>query len=310
MIRKQLSYFLSFVILPLASCLIVQNAFAQSDMSDLVNERKAVLKQVDELSKNEKTFKNKKTIADFQSALKKLVEIDEQIILAANYSINSLTSQRDEALKKKKEVIKTPGTTTVVYAASDSLLNVINNMQQDAGSLNSLLKVKDEALTAIAYRSDSLQTANKRMSAKFDAMAVDIKNTSEKNTILIIFNCLAVLALLICLFFLVRRPAAKKMLLNQPPAKTPVQTEVAPIVQSVPVVAPQPEPEKPKIIPAPPVVKKTEPVIKVSSEGILSSTNDSLDSKLEQLEKLARLREKGFLTDEEFALQKKQILGG
>ena len=308
MIRKQLAYFLSLVILPLISCLFVLKASAQSDMSDLVNERKAILKQVDDLSKNEKTFKNKKTIADFQATLKKLVEIDEQIILAANYSINSLTSQRDEALKTKKEVIKTPGTTTVVYAASDSLLNVINNMQQDAGSLNSLLKVKDEALTAIAYRSDSLQTANKRISAKFDAMAVDIKNTSEKNTILIIFNCLAVLALLICLFFLVRRPTAKKMLLNQPPVKIPVQQEAA-FVQQTPVVAPQPELEKSKAV-SPPSVKKPEPVIKVSSEGILSSTNDSLDSKLEQLEKLARLREKGFLTDDEFALQKKQILGG
>jgi len=41
----------------------------------------------------------------------------------------------------------------------------------------------------------------------------------------------------------------------------------------------------------------------------LSASHDALDFKLDQIEKLARLKEKGYLTDEEFNVQKRQILG-
>ncbi len=88
------------------------------------------------------------------------------------------------------------------------------------------------------------------------------------------------------------------MLLNTPPPKN------AP----VPVAKTS---EQPAAVVVPKQVEtKVEPVIKVSPEGILSaSTHDALDFKLDQIEKLARLKERGYLTDEEFNLQKRQILG-
>lgn len=65
-----------------------------------------------------------------------------------------------------------------------------------------------------------------------------------------------------------------------------------------------------KIKPLVKEIKKEETKVKISSEGIVTPPNDKVDLKLEQIEKLARLREKGYLTDEEFAFQKRQILGG
>jgi len=54
--------------------------------------------------------------------------------------------------------------------------------------------------------------------------------------------------------------------------------------------------------------KKAERVIRGSAINSAVST-ESLDYRMDRIEKLGSLREKGLLTDEEFSLQKKQILG-
>ncbi|HPA31760.1 MAG TPA: SHOCT domain-containing protein, partial [Bacteroidia bacterium] len=124
----------------------------------------------------------------------------------------------------------------------------------------------------------------------------DNKALSEKNIVLIVFNSLVAVGLILSLFFLLRKPVAKKMLLNTPDSEKPLaKVEQSRVAQQVPV--------------ARPVEVKPEPVIKVSPEGILSASHDALDFKLDQIEKLARLKEKGYLTDEEFNVQKRQILG-
>ena len=54
--------------------------------------------------------------------------------------------------------------------------------------------------------------------------------------------------------------------------------------------------------------KKTERVVRGTVYTSPIST-ESLDYRMDRIEKLGSLREKGLLTDEEFSLQKKQILG-
>ncbi len=57
--------------------------------------------------------------------------------------------------------------------------------------------------------------------------------------------------------------------------------------------------------------KKDDPAIAMESEIKTTSRLpvDQLDKKMDRIEKLGKLRDKGLLTDEEFHLQKKQILG-
>jgi len=58
--------------------------------------------------------------------------------------------------------------------------------------------------------------------------------------------------------------------------------------------------------------KKSEPIVKPynnSSASTLSVNSEGYDHKLERIEKLGNLRDKGLLTDDEFNLQKRQILG-
>lgn len=58
--------------------------------------------------------------------------------------------------------------------------------------------------------------------------------------------------------------------------------------------------------------KKSESIAKPynnSSTSTLNGNNEGYDHKLERIEKLGNLRDKGLLTDDEFNLQKRQILG-
>ena len=308
--------------------------FAQDDLNDLILQRKNVQKQVDAMAKNDKTFKNKASYADYLSTYKKLMDIDEQIILAANYSMNSLVKERDEALKKAtaggvKTIIKTvPVRVPGGNASSDSLSNALTSLQFQASNINNVLKEKDKTLMRLATKADSLESTNKKFTSEMQLLQTDNKGLEEKNLVLVIFNSLVVIALILILFFLFKSPAAKKLLFNEPaprpvnsqvheqpvavvyPPISPIPTPILaapPIVETPPAPAPVPTPEPERIIKRPEIVKP-EPVFKVSSEGI-SASHDGLDIKLDQIEKLARLKEKGYLTEEEFNSQKRQILG-
>lgn len=307
--------------------------FAQDDLNDLILQRKNVQKQVDAMAKNDKTFKNKASYADYLSTYKKLMDIDEQIILAANYSMNSLVKERDDALKKAaaggvKTIIKTvPVRVPGGNANNDSLSNALTSLQFQTSNINNILKEKDKTLMRLATKADSLESTNKKLVSEMQLVQTDNKSLEEKNLVLVIFNSLVVILLILSLFFLFKRPAAKKLLFNEPaprkvntemeqpvavvyPPISPIPAPVvvtSPVVETPPAPAPVITPEPERIIKRPEVVKQ-EPVFKVSSEGI-SASHDGLDVKLDQIEKLARLKEKGYLTDEEFNVQKRQILG-
>jgi hypothetical protein len=279
-----------------AALMISALASAQGDYNNFVVERKNIQKQMEEMLKSDKAFKNKTATSEFQALVRRLLELDDKIILSANHTVNELQKDNAELEKKAnvapRTIVKTiPGKAGV--SINDSVYDALFISQNKVNNLSEAMKAKDEAFMTLLSKSDSLISANRKMQARFDALTIDNKALEEKNIVLIIFNSLVALGLILALFFLLRKPVAKKMLLNSPAPKPEA---------AVPVVA-QPEPvrKQPEV--------KPEPVIKVSSEGILAASHDALDFKLDQIEKLARLKEKGYLTDEEFIVQKKQILG-
>ena len=274
-------------------------AFSQNEYNNFVVERKNVQKQIDEMLNSDKAFKNKNATAEFQALIRKLLELDDKIILSANYTVNILQNENKDLEKqanlKPKTIIKTVHGKTVAVA-NDSIYDALFIAQNRVSNLNDALKAKDGAFGQLLNKSDSLIITNKTLQARFDALMADNKALNEKNIVLIVFNSLDAVGLILSLFFLLRKPVAKKMLLNTPDNEKPAaKIEQSRVVQQVPV--------------AMSVELKPEPVIKVSPEGILSASHDALDFKLDQIEKLARLKEKGYLTDEEFNVQKRQILG-
>jgi hypothetical protein len=281
--------------------LISVTGYSQPDYNNFVVERKNVQKQLEEMLGTEKAFKNKNATAEFQALIRKMIELDEKIILSANYTVNALQKENSDLQKKAtvlpKTIVRTiPGKATSLV--TDSVYDALFIAQNRVANLSEGLKAKEESFKVLLSKSDSLIVANKKLQTRFDALMADNKAIEEKNMVLIVFNSLVAVGLILALFFLLRKPVARKMLLNTPPAKT----------TPVPVAKTS---EQPATVVAPKQVEaKIEPVIKVSPEGILSaSTHDALDFKLDQIEKLARLKERGYLTDEEFNLQKRQILG-
>lgn len=275
--------------------LITSQIYAQGDYNNFVVERKNVQKQMEEMLRSDKAFKNKNATAEFNALVRKLLDLDDKIILSANYTVNQLQKENTELEKKAnvapKTIIKTiAGKGSAL--TNDSVYDALFIAQNKVNNLSEAMKAKDDAFMTLLNKSDSLISANKTTQARFDALTADNKALEEKNIVLIIFNSLVALGLILALFFLLRKPVAKKMLLNTPATKTD---------KPLPEAAPSEPLRKQEV--------KPEPVIKVSSEGILTASHDALDFKLDQIEKLARLKEKGYLTDEEFVVQKRQILG-
>jgi hypothetical protein len=274
---------------------------AQNDLNNFVVERKNVQKQLEELLKTEKAFKSKTGPAELQTLFKRLLDLDEQIILSANYSLNILQREKEDAVKKGMAIApsKTIIKTVPSGAVHDSLTDALYISQNQVTSMTALLHAKNDALSSLMIKSDSLIVANKKLESRFQALMADHKLIEEKNLVLIVLNSLVVLGLILALFFLLRKPVAKKILLN-PVSKSDAKDS---------------ENKQPFVAAPKETVKKNdeftipEPVLKISSQGIVSSAHDVLDFKLDQIEKLARLKEKGYLTEDEFSVQKKQILG-
>lgn len=282
--------------LALLFALSVFTADAQSDkLSQLVNERNDLLNQVDEMGVTEKTLKNKKALSDYQALIKKIIDLDAQIIGQANFEID----QRDKAKSDLQKKLSEKKTGKTVYVTSeipnDSITNALSSLQGQAETLDAQLKVKNETIKMLVTKNDSIITAYKASLAKQEKLITDSKSMEDKNLLLIFFNSILLIALLGVLAYMMRKPKKKVVI-----AKTAQQ-----ISPEIPMM------EEPiKVKPIIKEIKKEEPSIKVTSQGIVTPPTDTVDLKLEQIEKLARLREKGYLTDEEFSFQKRQILGG
>lgn len=274
----------------------VFNAVAQSDkMNQLVNDRNDLLNQLDEMGVTEKTLKSKKTLADYQILIKKIIDLDAQIIGQANFEIEQREKTTSDLQKKLGE--KKTGKTVYVTSEvpNDSITNALSSLQGQAETMDAQLKAKNQTISTLVQKNDSIVTAYKASLAKQEKLITDLKGMEDKNLLLIFFNSILLIALLGVLAYAMRKPKKKVAV-----AKTSQQ-----ISPEIPMVE-----ETVKIKPILKEIKKEVPAIKVTSQGIVTPPTDTVDLKLEQIEKLARLREKGYLTDEEFAFQKKQILGG
>lgn len=282
-------------------CLLMVLAFyvvnAQSDkMSQLINDRNDLLNQLEEMGVTDKSLKNKKALSDYQALIKKIIDLDAQIIGQANYEIEQREKSKDDLLRKLND--KKSGKTVYVTSSAtpdDSLQNELSNLLGQTATLDAALKAKDESIKLLLNKNDSIGIAYKASLAKQEKLITDAKAMEDKNLLLIFFNSIILIALIGLLAYMMRKPK-KKMLI----AKAP---------QSISPEIPMME-EPVKIKPIVKEIKKEETKVKISSEGIVTPPNDKVDLKLEQIEKLARLREKGYLTDEEFSFQKRQILGG
>jgi|CXWJ01.1.fsa_nt_gi hypothetical protein len=269
---------------------------AQSDkMNQLVNDRNDLLNQLDEMGVTEKTLKNKKALADYQVLIKKIIDLDAQIIGQANFEIEQREKAKADLQKKLSE--KKTGKTVFVTSEvpNDSITDVVSTLQGQTATLDAQLKAKSETVSMLIARNDSIATAYKASLAKQEKLITDAKGMEDKNLLLIFFNSVLLILLLGVLAYAMRKPKKKVAV-----AKTTQQ-----ISPEIPMIE-----EPVKIKPLVKEIKKEETKVKISSEGIVTPPNDKVDLKLEQIEKLARLREKGYLTDEEFAFQKRQILGG
>lgn len=263
------------------------NVFAQSDkLNQLINDRNDLLNQYEVYSKTDKAFKNKKAIADYQTLIKRIVDLDAQIIGQATYAAEQAVKSKDDALKKL--MARKPGSKLIISPASDSLIDALSAKQNEAEYLSTMMKVKGETVTRLSAINDSLLVSEKKLAAKLKIISGDNESLNQKNLLLIIFNLLVILVLIIFLVYVMRKPSSKKYaaVAQQKPVHVPANSFKQPVE-----------------------VKREESVVKISSDGIMHSSNDSIDNKLDQIEKLAKLREKGYLTEDEFTLQKRQILG-
>lgn len=275
-----------FLLLILFFALTVKGYSQNDKLNQLINDRNDLLNQYDVYSKTDKAFKNKKSIADYQALIKRIIDLDAQIIGQSSYALDQANKSKDDAIKKL--LAHKPGSKVVVSPASDSLMEALSAKQNEAEYLNTMMKVKGETVSRLTVINDSLLASEKRLAAKLKVISGDNESLNQKNLLLIIFNLIVIVVLIIFLVYVMRKPSAGK--------KTPVaQTKNAHTLQNT--------------FKQPVEVKREEPVIKISSDGIMHSSHDSIDNKLDQIEKLAKLRDKGYLTDDEFSLQKRQILG-
>ena len=103
---------------------------AQSDkMNQLVNDRNDLLNQLDEMGVTEKTLKNKKALADYQVLIKKIIDLDAQIIGQANFEIEQREKAKADLQKKLSE--KKTGKTVFVTSEvpNDSITDVVSTLQ-------------------------------------------------------------------------------------------------------------------------------------------------------------------------------------
>lgn len=289
----------STLILTLLTAFIFNNALAQSDkLTQLINERNDLLNQLDEFEITDKTFKNKKAVYDYQTLVKKIVDTDAKIIGQANYEIEQKEKANADIIKQLKD--KKPN--TVFIASSKPNVTISGNpdsslmiLQGQNETLDAQLKAKSESINQLLSKNDSIGIAYKTSLAKQEKLIIDFKNSEDKNLLLIFFNSILLMVLIGVLAYVLRKPKKKVY----------VQQQVQQLSPEIPMMQ-----EPVKVQPAVKEVKREEPKLKINSDGIVNPSYDAVDLKLEQIEKLARLKEKGYLTDDEFSFQKRQILGG
>ncbi|MFI5218402.1 MAG: SHOCT domain-containing protein [Bacteroidia bacterium] len=183
-----------------------------------------------------------------------------------------------QAQKGKKVFIKPEPVTFTRKEYSkiiDSLSNDIITYRADWEKAQSIIQSRDSALAETKLQMLKMQAAVNDLQANNSEVINRNRKLDQSNRILIIFNSVVGILLLTTLIWFLRNIGRKK---------SPKPKPVIPFESTSTTVLNPPPP----------------------------SQNNHLhfENKLQQLERLGKLKEKGILNDEEFNFQKQQILSG
>lgn len=188
------------------------------------------------------------------------------------FSIHSSYSQVKSPDIKPKT---TPTSLTKAQLEIDSLNNVIINFKEAYERALKINKGKDSLLDELDVKIEKTRHLNNDLERKLTGYKGDNLKLDQSNRILIIFNAIVGVLLLTTLIWFLRNIGRKKS-----PAK------INPAASGEPSA-----------------------VSNIKSQSPSKNDHQYFDMKLEQLEKLGALKEKGVLNEEEFSRQKQQILG-
>lgn len=272
----------SGIIIVLFPFFVFSQAF--DHINDLVKERDAMLQSYEKSSAQAKASKSKKPAVELQAALEKLMAKDAEIIREIN-TVQSfvLKEQREMAMAAKSEKDKLKNKSRPSGKADKALNMLIDSLYE----ANAFMQVKMDSLLAGTLSISSMQesltndlktTVDEKglIQKELDNAKTDKFILARRNMILLYFNMGVGVLLFAALVF---------MLLSFRKRKKATFTVS---VQDL-------SPSKPR-----PITGFNQSIPKIAFEAF--------DSRVEKIEKLGKLREKGLLSEEEFLIQKQQIL--
>lgn len=156
----------------------------------------------------------------------------------------------------------------------DSLHTVIETSRAANEKLSAINNEKESIIGDKEDQISKLKSVNDDLTRRLSSYKGENLKLDQSNRILIIFNTIVGILLLSTLVWFLRNISRRKA---SEKIKTVSRDDVA--------------------------------AAEISSSGFTKTGNQYFESKLEQLEKLGKLKEKGILNDEEFNKQKQQVLG-
>lgn len=247
------------------------------DLKTLLKEREALKSTYDKLVEQSKNAKRGKLSVDLQPALDKLFEKDQQI--AQEISKTELTVSK--VLEEVSVVKKETGRTSIIRKNDPSQGKLIDSLSEALvtlqGKHDSLLSGSVTGNSYVQTLQNELRNVTGEKSVvqnELDQIRTDKFILARRNMILLYFNVGVAILLLGALVF---------TLLSFRKRKTRLPSQ-----EDLPVFKPRP--------------------VTGFSSSVPRIAMDAYDSKLEKIEMLGKLREKGLLTDEEFMAQKQQLL--
>ncbi len=242
----------------------------------LIKERDALKAAYDKINAEVKASKSKKPSMDLQAALDRLILKDAEIINEISKTESVVAKELELARKSTKEVVKPVyRSDKAQHLLIDSLSLLVTALQAEKVSLLAGSQSNNTYQQSLQNELKSIATENAQLQKDLDSIRTDKFILARRNWILLYFNVGVAVLLTISLIYMIislrrRKPKA---------AREYQETYI----------------HKPR-----PVTGFNTQVAKVAF--------DAYDNKLEKIEMLGKLREKGLITDDEFNMQKQQLL--
>ncbi len=254
-------------------------SFGQSfdQVHALIRERENIKASYDKIAGDAKASKSKKAPAELQATLEKLMAKDAEIIQEIAKAESAAAAALEAA--GKKETIKT------VYRGDKSQNVVIDSLamanqllQARVDSIHYANQSNNSYTQTLQNEVRSLADEKSTIQKELDSVKADKFILARRNWILLFFNVGVAILLTLALVYTIVSLRKRK-------------SQGAPgYQQEVQVMKPRP--------------------ITGFNTQINKVAFDAYDNKLEKIEMLGRLREKGLITDDEFIMQKQQLLTG